>query len=71
MERSKRSFVVKKVREKINGGVERSSDGCHLGDCRVLDYLEGIKLRQLNRIKRSIAFIADVAVPSGEYLLHT
>ena len=54
MERSKRSFVVKKVREKINGGVERDSDDGISGDRRVLCNLVSIELRQFNRIVKSI-----------------
>ena len=50
MERSKRSFVVKKVREKINGGVERDGNDGNFGDRRVLCNLVAFELRQLNRI---------------------
>ena len=54
MERSKRSFVVKKVREKINGGVERDGNDGNSGDRRVLCNLVSIELRQLNRIDKCI-----------------
>ena len=50
MERSKRSFVVKKVREKINSGVERDGDDGNSGDRRVLCNLVSFELRQFNRI---------------------
>lgn len=53
MERSKRSFVVNKVREKINGGVERDGNDGNSGDRRVLCDLVAFELRQLIRIKRN------------------
>ena len=53
MERSKRSFVVNKVREKINGGVERDGNDGNSGDRRVLCDLVAFKLRQLTTIKRN------------------
>ena len=51
MERSKRSFVGKEVREKINGGVERDGNDDSSGDRRVLCNLVSFELRQFNRIK--------------------
>tara|TARA_B100000035_G_scaffold218340_1_gene187261 strand:+ start:67 stop:234 length:168 start_codon:yes stop_codon:yes gene_type:complete len=50
MERSKRSFVGKEVREKINGGVERDGNDGNSGDRRVLCNLVSFELRQFNRI---------------------
>ena len=54
MERSKRSFVVKKVREKINGGVERDGNDDNSGNRRVRCDLVAFELRQLNRIDKCI-----------------